>query len=149
MKPKKKKKKDMKIATPSPCQSDIPLLNTKLTRTKTRKINGRSPLLSFIRFHMKNEGQRSERRLRISDIVQFINPRSCSNHKRHRSCYSSCSFTAKFLGPFCVSLEVFMADCRPGAADRLDKIFEHKWGFKELVRFDVDPGHLHCTLISR
>lgn len=35
----------------------------------------------------------------------------------------SCSFTAEFIGPFLVSLQVFGTDCWPGAADRFDKVF--------------------------
>lgn len=143
----------MNIATPSPCQSDIPLLNTKLTRTKTRKINmdvaryGRSFALKW---KTRDGGEeKASKKLAISIIMQFINSRPYNNHKRRRECNSSCSFTTEFLGPFRVPLEVFITDCWSGAADRLDKVLEYKCGFEELVRFDIDPGHLRCTLVSR
>lgn len=60
----------------------------------------------------------------------------------------SCSFTTEFVGPFLISLEIFVADCWSGAADGFDEVLENKWWFEELFCFDVDPAHFRGAFVA-
>lgn len=49
------------------------------------------------------------------------------------------TLAAEFLGPFGVSLQVFLTDGWSGVTNRLDEVFQDERGFQELVGFYGGP----------
>ena len=49
------------------------------------------------------------------------------------------TLAAEFLGPFGVSLQVFLTDGWSGVADRLDEVFQDERGLQQLFGFYGSP----------
>ncbi len=59
------------------------------------------------------------------------------------------AFTSKLLRPVLVPMQIFTADRRPRALDRLDEVLHLQRRLQQLLRIDIDPIHLDRTLVAR